>query len=61
MPLCSGCGIVLEGHVPAREIRRLLRERLAAIGLAVPSMPLGAMVKTATLLIAMTMLAFELL
>lgn len=35
-------GYALEGHVPAREIRRLLRERPAAVGLAVPSMPLGS-------------------
>lgn len=32
----------LEGHVPAREIKRLLQERPKAIGLAVPSIPLGA-------------------
>lgn len=32
----------LEGHVPAREIKRLLRERPNAVGLAVPSMPLGS-------------------
>ena len=35
-------GYVLEGHVPAREIRRLLAERPAAIGLAVPEMPRGS-------------------
>lgn len=35
-------GYVVEGHVPAREIRRLLRERPAAIGLAVPAMPVGS-------------------
>ncbi|MDC6177052.1 DUF411 domain-containing protein [Ralstonia solanacearum] len=35
-------GYALEGHVPAREIKRLLQERPKAIGLAVPSMPLGA-------------------
>ena len=35
-------GYALEGHVPAREIRRLLKERPAAIGLAVPSMPVGS-------------------
>jgi hypothetical protein len=35
-------GYVLEGHVPASEIRRLLTERPKAIGLAVPSMPLGS-------------------
>lgn len=35
-------GYTIEGHVPAREIRRLLRERPAAIGLAVPEMPIGS-------------------
>lgn len=35
-------GYVLEGHVPARDIRRLLSERPAAIGLAVPGMPVGS-------------------
>ena len=35
-------GYVIEGHVPAREIRRLLKERPAAIGLAVPGMPEGS-------------------
>lgn len=35
-------GYVIEGHVPAREIRRLLAERPDAIGLAVPGMPLGS-------------------
>jgi hypothetical protein len=33
---------VLEGHVPAREVRRLLREKPKAIGLAVPGMPVGS-------------------
>jgi hypothetical protein len=33
---------VLEGHVPAREIERLLAERPDAVGLAVPGMPLGS-------------------
>jgi hypothetical protein len=32
----------LEGHVPAREVARLLAERPAAVGLAVPAMPLGS-------------------
>lgn len=32
----------LEGHVPAAEVRRLLKERPAARGLTVPGMPLGA-------------------
>jgi len=35
-------GYALEGHVPASDIQRLLRERPAAIGLAVPGMPLGS-------------------
>ena len=35
-------GYAIEGHVPAREIQRLLRERPAAVGLAVPAMPLGS-------------------
>jgi hypothetical protein len=35
-------GYVVEGHVPAREIRRLLRERPTALGIAVPGMPVGS-------------------
>ena len=35
-------GYVLEGHVPAADIRRLLAERSALKGLAVPGMPVGA-------------------
>jgi hypothetical protein len=35
-------GYVIEGHVPAREIQRLLRERPMALGLAVPGMPVGS-------------------
>jgi len=35
-------GYALEGHVPAREVRRLLKERPKAVGLAVPAMPLGS-------------------
>lgn len=35
-------GYAIEGHVPAREIHRLLTERPAAIGLAVPGMPVGS-------------------
>lgn len=33
---------VIEGHVPAQELRRLLREKLKARGLAVPGMPVGS-------------------
>lgn len=35
-------GYVIEGHVPASDIRRLLRERPKADGLAVPGMPIGS-------------------
>lgn len=35
-------GYVVEGHVPAREVQRLLRERPDALGLAVPGMPVGS-------------------
>jgi hypothetical protein len=35
-------GYVLEGHVPARDAKRLLKEKPAAVGLAVPGMPLGS-------------------
>ncbi len=35
-------GYAIEGHVPVREIRRLLKERPTAIGLAVPGMPIGS-------------------
>jgi hypothetical protein len=33
---------VIEGHVPAQELRRLLREKPSARGLAVPGMPMGS-------------------
>jgi hypothetical protein len=35
-------GYAIEGHVPAREVQRLLKERPAALGLAVPGMPVGS-------------------
>ena len=35
-------GYAIEGHVPAREIQRLLREMPPAVGLAVPAMPVGS-------------------
>jgi hypothetical protein len=35
-------GYVVEGHVPADLIVRLLRERPQAVGLAVPGMPPGS-------------------
>ncbi len=33
---------VLEGHVPVKEIERLLQEKPDVIGLAVPGMPIGS-------------------
>lgn len=35
-------GYVIEGHVPARELKRLLAEGPHALGLAVPAMPRGS-------------------
>lgn len=35
-------GYVIEGHVPAGDVRRLLAQRPNAIGLSVPGMPLGS-------------------
>jgi len=35
-------GYMIEGHVPTADIRRLLAERLEAVGLAVPGMPYGS-------------------
>ena len=35
-------GYIIEGHVPVAEIERLLEERPAIAGLAVPGMPIGS-------------------
>jgi hypothetical protein len=35
-------GYVIEGHVPASDIQRLLKERPAIDGLAAPGMPMGS-------------------
>ena len=35
-------GYVIEGHVPAADIQRLLKEKPKAIGLAAPGMPQGS-------------------
>ena len=35
-------GYVVEGHVPAEDVDRLLKERPEAIGLTVPGMPIGS-------------------
>jgi hypothetical protein len=35
-------GYVIEGHVPADDVKRLLAEKPDAIGLSVPGMPIGS-------------------
>jgi len=35
-------GYVIEGHVPAEDVQRLLRERPDVIGLTAPGMPMGS-------------------
>lgn len=35
-------GYAIEGHVPAAEVRRLLKEKPKAKGIAVPGMPMGS-------------------
>jgi len=35
-------GYVVEGHVPATDVRRLLKERPAVLGIAVAGMPIGS-------------------
>ena len=35
-------GYVVEGHVPAADIERMLKERPAIAGIAVPGMPIGS-------------------
>ena len=35
-------GYLVEGHVPAKEIKRLLKEKPRARGLVVPAMPIGS-------------------
>jgi hypothetical protein len=35
-------GYVIEGHVPVEDVRRLLKEKPAVVGLAAPGMPAGS-------------------
>ena len=35
-------GYIIEGHVPAADIKRLLARKPKAVGIAVPGMPMGA-------------------
>jgi len=41
-PTATVAGYFVEGHVPADDIKELLREKRQARGLAVPGLPLGA-------------------
>ena len=41
-PTAMVAGYFVEGHVPADDIKELLREKRKALGLAVPGLPLGA-------------------
>lgn len=52
-------GYVIEGHVPAEDIRRLLRERPSIVGLAVPGMPLGSPGMEARVAESYEVLAFD--
>lgn len=35
-------GYVLEGHVPAADVQRMLKDKPAIVGIAVPGMPIGS-------------------
>lgn len=35
-------GYVVEGHVPASTVKRMLKEKPSAVGVSVPGMPIGA-------------------
>jgi hypothetical protein len=47
-PMLESChtaivgGYVVEGHVPAREINRMLNEQPDILGIGVPGMPIGS-------------------
>jgi hypothetical protein len=53
-------GYLIEGHVPARDIQRLLRERPSAAGLAVPGMPRGSPGMEADMMDSYDVLLFQL-
>ncbi|MBT0963743.1 DUF411 domain-containing protein [Denitromonas iodatirespirans] len=42
IPSATVAGYFIEGHVPAEDIQRLLKDKPDARGLAVPGLPLGA-------------------
>ena len=52
-------GYTIEGHVPAADIKRLLRERPKVVGLAVPGMPAGTPGMDADRSDAYSVLAFD--
>ena len=52
-------GYTIEGHVPAAEIQRMLKERSKSKGLAVPGMPMGSPGMEGTVRQAYSVLRFE--
>ena len=52
-------GYLVEGHVPAAAIRRLLRERPKVAGIAVPGMPAGSPGMESPSPVAYDVLAFQ--
>ena len=52
-------GYLVEGHVPAAVIRRLLRERPKITGIAVPGMPAGSPGMESSRPVAYDVLAFQ--
>lgn len=50
---------VIEGHVPAEDVMRLLRENLAVAGLAAPGMPIGSPGMEASVAEKYNVLAFD--
>src|SRR5688500_13325285 len=54
-------GYVVEGHVPAADVKRMLKEKPAIAGLALPGMPMGSpgMERADNLVPAYQVLSFE--
>ncbi len=52
-------GYVIEGHVPAREIQRLLKEKPQIKGLTVPGMPMGSPGMEGPFTVAYDVLTFQ--
>lgn len=52
-------GYVVEGHVPAPDIKRLLKQKPKVVGLAVPGMPVGSPGMEGSRVEAYSVLAFD--